>query len=250
MASSSFDVALESLLADWEPRIGRPTCGPGCSRCCERMTVIISSAEALRLLDHIGDNSDLRNEWQRRAATLRAAPHDDPVESQNALIDLGPCTFLNDEGSCGIYEARPDACRACNVWHAADHCGREDYDMCTPAELNALRVDRIHGLMLEELDLGRRPFWGQLLPMVVSVDEHRDRYTAGDDLADTVDQNWLQSELIEFPARQGTPSDIRIFLETERERLKQLFGAEENPMGYPRCADAPDRDFLAAFPLD
>jgi len=73
----------------------------------------------------------------------------------------------------------------------AEHCGREDYDMCTPAEFNALRVDRIHQLMLEELNLGRRLF-----------------------------------------------------------RLRTLFRSEENPMGFPRAAAAPDRDFLEAFPLD
>ncbi len=248
--SSSFDVALESLLSEWEPRIGRPTCGPGCSRCCERTTVIISSSEALRVLDFAGEDSDWQSEWRRRSSKLRESGHDDPVEAQNALIDLGPCTFLDDEGSCGIYEARPDACRACHVWHTADHCGREDYDMCTPAELNALRVDRIHELMIKELDLGRRPFWGQLLPMVATLDDLRDRYAAGEDLSGEVDQRWLQSELIEFPARERSPADIRAFLETERGRLKSLFGSELNPMGFPRAADAPDREFLEAFPLD
>ena len=166
MGPTSFDVALESLLTAWEPRIGRPTCGPGCSRCCERSTIFISSAEALRMLEFVGENSDLRAEWQRRVVRLRENHDDGPVEAQNALINLGPCIFLNEASTCEVYQARPDACRACHVWHTAEHCGREDYDMCTPAELNALRVDRIHQLMLEELNLDRRPFWGQLLPMI------------------------------------------------------------------------------------
>lgn len=32
--------------------------------------------------------------------------------------------------------------------------------------------------------------------------------------------------------------------------LAHGFATEENPLGYPRAANAPDRAFLAAFPLD
>ncbi len=122
MGPTSFDVALESLLTAWEPRIGRPTCGPGCSRCCERSTIFISSAEALRMLEFVGENSDLRAEWQRRVVRLRENHADGPVEAQNALINLGPCIFLNEASTCEVYQARPDACRACHVWHTAEHC--------------------------------------------------------------------------------------------------------------------------------
>lgn len=202
------------------------------------------------MLEFVGENSDLRAAWQRRVVRLRENHDDGPVEAQNSLIDLGPCIFLNETSTCDVYQARPDACRACHVWHTAEHCGREDYDMCTPAELNALRVDRIHQLMLEELNLGRRPFWGQLLPMIVTLDEFQGPYLAGGNLADHVDQRWLQSELIEFPASGRSLSEVRTFLESERVRLRILFRSEENPMGFPRAADAPDRDFLKAFPLD
>jgi len=27
---ADFDVALENLLSAWEPRLGKPSCGPGC----------------------------------------------------------------------------------------------------------------------------------------------------------------------------------------------------------------------------
>jgi Fe-S-cluster containining protein len=207
-------------------------------------------SRTLRMLEFVGENSDLRADWQRRVVCLRKNPNDDPVEAQNALIDLGPCVFLDEAGSCGVYEARPDACRACHVWHTAEYCGREDYDMCTPAELNALRVDRIHQLMLNELDLGRRPFLGQLLPMVATLDEFQGPYLAGENLANQVDATWIQSELVEFPASGQSLSEVRTFLEKERVRLGTLFRSEENPMGFPRAADARARDFLKAFPLD
>jgi len=114
--------------------------------------------------------------------------------------------------------------------------------MCTPAELNALRVDRIHELMLGEWNAGRRPFWGQQLPMTTVLDEHRDLYTHGEDISALIDPAWLTTELIEFPSLAE--------LESERARLAQQFATEENPMGYPRAANAPNRAFLAAFPQD
>lgn len=242
MSAASFDVALESLLYEWEPKIGPPTCGPGCSGCCERSTIFLSSAEALRIHNFV-ENTPLHSQWRVRAASLRDLVFEDAASAHNSLIDLGSCVFLDDTRRCGVYDVRPDACRACHVWHPAEFCSREDYDMCTPSELNALRVDRIHELMIEEFKQGRFPFWGQLLPMIAVFDEHKERYLNGEDIRSRIEPLWLETELIEFP-------DDRAFLEADRARLKQLFAEEENPMGYPRVAASPDRSFLAAFPLD
>jgi Fe-S-cluster containining protein len=232
---ASFDVAIEALLREWEPKIGRPTCGPGCSNCCEQTTVYISSAEALRVVE-------FRLPDPAHTARLQTLDLSTPSTARNSLIDLGPCVFLNEAGCCGIYEARPDACRVCHVWHPADYCGREDYDMCTPAELNELRVDRIHEVMLAEFAAGRCPFWGQLLPMTAVLAEHRDCYLQGEDLSTRINPAWLDAELIEFPTRSQ--------LEAEKLRLAHQFAAEENPMGLPRAADAPNRAYLAAFQQD
>lgn len=231
----SFDVAIEALLSQWAPRIGRPTCGPGCSNCCERTTIFLSSAEALRIVDQKRPDPE---QW----SLLRTLDCSSSAAARNSLIDLGPCVFLDETKRCSVYEARPDACRACHVWHPADFCGREDYDMCTPAELNALRVDRIHELMLAEWTAGRRPFWGQLLPMTAVLGEHRERYLHGEDLRALIDPSWLVTELVEFPSLAE--------LERERVRLAQQFATEENPLGHPRAENAPDLAFLAAFPLD
>ena len=232
---ASFDVAIETLLHEWEPKIGRPTCGPGCSNCCERTTVYISSAEALRVVDFARPDPAQTGRLQTLDLSSAAA-------ARNSLIELGPCVFLDETGCCGIYQARPDACRVCHVWHSADYCGREDYEMCTPAELNELRVNRIHEVMLAEFAAGRRPFWGQLLPMTAVLAEHRDVYLRGEDLSTLIDPTWLATELIEFPTRSE--------LESERARLARQFATEENPMGLPRAADAPDRAYLAAFQQD
>ncbi len=247
--AADFDVAIENLLGEWEPRIGRPTCGPGCAHCCERMTVTVSSAEALGIVELTESRRPgLLDAISGSLATL--APPRSPDAAIDALLDLGSCAFLDAERRCTVYEERPDACRACYVWHPAEQCGRREFDMCTPAELNALRVDVIHSRMLAELDAGRRPFWGQIAPMVDVLARHRRAYRDGMDLHDAVDPAWLESELIEFPQPGGSAADIRGFLEAERATLRRIFEEESSPMGYPRGAEAPDRDYLAAFPLD
>jgi Fe-S-cluster containining protein len=232
---ASFDVAIEALLHQWEPKVGRPTCGPGCANCCERTTIFLSSAEALRIID-------CRRPDGTQTAQLQTIDLSNAATARNSLIDLGPCVFLDEAKRCSVYDVRPDACRACHVWHAADYCGRDDYDMCTPAELNALRVDRIHELMLAEFAAGRRPFWGQLLPMTAMLAAHRERYLRGEDLSTLIEPAWLTAELIEFPS----PAE----LESERKRLADVFATDENPMGHPRAADAPNRGYLAAFLQD
>ena len=47
-----------------------------------------------------------------------------------------------------------------------------------------------------------------------------------------------------------TGAEIRAYLESERDSLRLIFDREPSPMGFPRAAEAPDRDYLAAFPLD
>ena len=214
------------------------------------MTVTVASDEALRMLEFVEANQPaLLDKVDRRAQALAEAPPA-PDAALNALLDLGPCTFLTAEGRCGVYKVRPDTCRACHVWHPAEYCGREDYDMCTPAELNALRVEAIHARMLAEIEAGRRPFWGQLAPMVWALNKHRGAYLKGADLSRVIAEQWQDAELIEFPCPGGTRAEIRSVLESEREALRLIFDEEPAPMGYPRAAEAPDRDYLAAFPLD
>ena len=135
---ADFDIALQALLDDWAPRLGRPTCGPGCDRCCRRMTVLMTSAEALDLLAHPTAAPRLQMLRARAAALPSEA---DPKRALDALLDQGPCVFL-DQGRCGVHAARPDGCRAAYVWHEPWFCGRPDYDQCVPAE-PAVRVARV-----------------------------------------------------------------------------------------------------------
>ena len=225
------DVEISRLLEEWKPRIGAPTCGPGCSRCCERMTVIVSSAEALRLVDEApGFAEKVEGAVERLGAEA----------TLNDILDLGPCVFLG-EGKCQAYEFRPDACRACYVWHDSRFCGREDFDMCTPAELNSLRLGRLYERMVGEFNDGRRPFRGYLLPAVWLMQRRRAEYLAGEDLRVGVDQGWIDADLVEFPTLEE--------LRAEKAGLDEVFEGEENPMGFPRAGRVKDRAVLEAFDL-
>ena len=230
----SFDIALEALTAQWTPRVGEPTCGPGCSRCCERMTVLISSAEALAVVEGA---SDWAPQWRSRMKDLKkwVERDDAPEEARDALLDQGPCVFLAG-GKCGIYPVRPDSCRACLVWHEPWYCGRTDWQMTTPAELNQLRIESVYARMLAELDQGRTPFWGYLQPAVWAADRYRAEYRAGEDLRDHIPRRWLQTELIEFPTRK------RILEELEDHRTEFQ---RKRPFDQPKGKDIRTREDLA-----
>ena len=231
-AKRLIDVQIEELLGKWEPQIGSPTCGPGCSACCERMTVIVSSDEALQIVDEAPEFAEGVDALVERL----------PVNSTlDDVLDLGPCVFLSDQGHCQIYDSRPDACRACYVWHEARFCGREDFDMCTPAELNSLRLRHLHERMTEEFTRGRQAFRGFLLPAVWMMRRYRKEYLQGDDISRNANPDWLRAEIVEFPTIDQ--------LHSEKSELDAVFRKEENPMGFPRASRAKDRSLLAAFDL-
>ena len=241
---TDFDDQIEQLLQRWESALGRPTCGPGCDRCCRRKSVLMTSCEALSLAEHPRSRLDfasLREAIALRCARLRRALPAGPDEALNALLDLGPCVFLESR-KCSVYEARPDGCRAALVWHEAWYCGRSEYDQCVPAELNEIRVARAYVRMLDELDAGRRPYWGQILPAIWLMLERGDEYAAGADLAAGLDPEWIGAELLEFPDRAR--------LLREQAEHEAIFRDEAFPLGSPRAAECDSRQDLRAFRID
>jgi Fe-S-cluster containining protein len=234
-----FDVSISALLDAWAPRLGRPTCGPGCARCCRRMSVIMTSAEAAQLVASPEfETFAVAERAQRLRQTL--TPGVQPDDALDALLDLGPCVFLRGK-RCGVYAERPDGCRAAFVWHDAWYCGRPEYDQCVPAELNALRVARVYERMLAEFAAGRRPFWGQILPAVALLAEHAEAYRRGDDLS-AAEPAWTSADLVEFPG------EARLI--SERDEHRRLFAEEPHPLGSPRAAEAQSRADLAPFRFD
>ena len=238
------DVRIEELLGAWAPAVGRPTCGPGCDRCCRRMSVLMTSAEAVRLVRALRarrDSPECKARIHAKVVELRRALPASPDEAMNALLDLGSCVFLEDR-RCSLYEARPDGCRAALVWHEAWYCGRPEYDHCVPAELHEVRVAEAFRLTLAEMDAGRRPFWGQILPAVWLMLERQEAYLAGADLAPEIDEAWIAAELIEFPSRDHV---LR-----EQEEHARIFKEEAYPLGFPRGVECRRREDLRAFRTD
>lgn len=93
---------------------GRPACRKGCHWCCVQ-TVAMSVFEAAPLVEHV------RRAWtaEQRAALLercrsvlaKLSAHATDADRIRQRI---PCVFLQDDGGCGVYEARPLACRVFN----------------------------------------------------------------------------------------------------------------------------------------
>jgi Fe-S-cluster containining protein len=208
------------------------------------MSVLITSAEAARLAAHLrsrGDFSAIRKAISGKAGELRRALPAPPAQAVNALLELGPCVFL-DKGKCGVYEARPDGCRAAHVWHESWYCGRAEYDQCVPAELNEARVAEAFRLTLAEMDAGRKPYWGQILPAVWLMLERGEAYLAGEDLAPGLDPAWTSCELIEFPSREQA---LR-----EQAEHAAMFRDEPYPLGSPRASECRSREDLRVFRVD
>ncbi len=255
--SQEFDKIIQDQLKEWEPKIGRPTCGAGCSNCCHRTSVIISPPEALRVLEYVSGLSAekatfFRKRWEARMTRLEHLVQADAkngLEGLQSLLSLGSCAFL-DGHLCGVYPSRPDACRSFHVWHDADKCGQPNIEMCPPAELAQIRINQFYATLLEEAEAGRIPFWGHLLLMVSLMDQHKDTYLAGEDLYETVAPVWKATNLVHFVKPGGTPEEIAEILKKEREDYADLFAEEPWPMGLPRVRNLHDKQGLEAFVLD
>ena len=247
-----FDAAIRERLRVWRTRIGDPSCGAGCSGCCERTTLVVSSAEACRLLDWLAAKSpkrlsDLRKAWHERLGRLRRNLHLDmsEAESINTLLREGGCLLLQNS-QCSVYEARPDTCRSVYVWHESAFCGREEYDTCTPAELQQLRIDRMFEVLLDESQAGRVPFVGHLSVVLALMDKYREQYDRGEDLMRLIDRFWVETSMLRFFNTSGKLEDA---LHAERHEYRTLFTQQAWPLGQPKMADVQSRGDLQAFHL-
>lgn len=255
--SRQLDQHIQNQLDVWESKVGRPTCSAGCSNCCRHTTVIISPPEALRILEYVSDlpaekGAFFRNRWKERMERLERQLNtgvENEQEAVSTLLNFGSCAFL-DGHLCGVYSARPDACRSFYVWHSADKCGQPNIEMCPPAELAQLRIEQFYATLLEEAEAGRLPFWGHLLVMVGLMDQHRDAYLDGADLSQVLAPIWSKTGLIHFIKPENTAEGIVSFLKREQVEYAKLFAEEPWPMGLPRVTNARDRNDLDAFILD
>lgn len=118
---------------------GRLTCARGCKGCCvDEMTVFEVEAERIRREHH---------------AVLGRTPH-----------PPGACAFLDEEGACRVYSARPFVCRTQGlplVWFDEDEQGEieEHREICERSvegeALDSLELDELWILGPFEQELSR-----------------------------------------------------------------------------------------------
>ena len=98
------------------------SCQKGCSACCH-MEVEITTYEADILRDQLKNGVTIdRNRLQRQSGRSLQ----DPLWKQGPRNPDSRCVFLNDEGSCRIYEHRPVMCRRHSVTSPAKNCDTLD----------------------------------------------------------------------------------------------------------------------------
>jgi len=115
------DAAIREFATIRPQAVNAIRCHRGCAHCC-RIWVGITHDEALLLAECVRSGSatpatdrlELQRHWQSPEAF---AAH--PLEETR-------CVFLGEDGSCGVYEDRPSACRALLV--------ASDPEICRTAE--------------------------------------------------------------------------------------------------------------------
>jgi Fe-S-cluster containining protein len=98
------------------------SCKKGCSACCH-MEVEVTSYET-GILKAIIDGGHKIDRERLLRQSLRSLQ--DPAWKQGTRNPENRCVFLNQEGSCSIYENRPVMCRRHSVSTPAIHCDTPD----------------------------------------------------------------------------------------------------------------------------
>lgn len=110
-------------------------CRAGCDMCCH-VPVGVQAHEVLIAAQHVQKHF---SPVELEALIARAAAHRELFAGRSSFerMDMRkPCVLLR-EGSCSVYEARPEACRSHHS-HSAEACranlasGREDIDVFIP----------------------------------------------------------------------------------------------------------------------
>ncbi|HEY7746793.1 MAG TPA: YkgJ family cysteine cluster protein [Desulfuromonadales bacterium] len=115
---------------------GHIYCRRGCRNCCN-LAVQCTFAEALTVAEALGDAQTAR----LRGHVARLRQHLEEVADLKSYLRLhrqkiGCCPFLEADGACGVYAARPFACRSLLSTRPADWCA-VDFAELHPLEKQA-----------------------------------------------------------------------------------------------------------------
>ncbi len=125
---SAFDKECRPLLQAFAASGGRLFCSRGCGGCCT-LAVQTTIAEALAVARSLDE--------RRRAALARFIPRLTAAAEEAADLKdflrrrraLGPCPFLEADGACGVYRARPLSCRALFSTRPPEWCAVDFADL-------------------------------------------------------------------------------------------------------------------------
>jgi Fe-S-cluster containining protein len=119
------------------------SCRKGCSACCSQMVFDVSAVEIedlgrhLRrdgrdkeLLESLRHRRDLYDRTRREHPRHTGESDDEWTERiARAFWSLGqPCSFLDEDGACSVFEHRPQSCRRFFVHGPAEFCTAEGAD--------------------------------------------------------------------------------------------------------------------------
>lgn len=107
-----FDQFCGAWLSEYRQRGGSIHCGKGCSGCCS-LVVNCTISEASAIARAVTPEQQVRlqaaipaiQECARQAASLKEW-------LKSYRNQAGPCSFLESDGSCGMYQLRPLSCRS------------------------------------------------------------------------------------------------------------------------------------------
>jgi hypothetical protein len=131
-----FDEKAGALVADFTAGGGRLYCGRGCRNCCN-LAVQCTFTEALAVAEALSDAHIAR----LRGHVARLRQHLAEASDLKSYLRLhrqkiGDCPFLEADGTCGVYPARPFACRSLLSTRPADWCA-VDFAEIHPLEKQA-----------------------------------------------------------------------------------------------------------------
>ncbi len=135
-----FDQFCDAWSSEYRLRGGTIHCGKGCSGCCS-LVVNCTGPEAALVADRLTASQTSRLQAQIpliQDCADRASSLKEWLSSYRQ--QAGPCPFLEQDGSCGIYQMRPISCRSLIATKGSQWC-TTDFAALTATEKQAFMED-------------------------------------------------------------------------------------------------------------
>lgn len=135
------------------------SCKKGCTACCYTQ-VSVTEDEALVLAEKVKKSVRIDFDLLERQAIIG----DDPKQWYQLSHEDRRCVFLDDSGSCKVYESRPSVCRTNYVVSDPKYCSTKEGK---PQPVNLLKTYRADMVIAAQYTQSKRN--GALPSMLVSA---------------------------------------------------------------------------------